>query len=248
MSRSTPRKSRHRRHPSSTGPRQVPVSDYESDAQHMEGPHEAPNPPPRDNTELSLRVLRRYQPDIRSILAIAANAVAYTFLESTQGWEKHGAEGTMFVCDLEPAVAPGGGQAQLLPRVCVFVLNRRSMDNLVIDLWRATDCEVVGELIVFRLEDAAAAAGQGSQGGDAGADKKIIGLWIHADETNTRELHASLILAAWQQARAASESYLQAASAEPQAAAAAAAAAATGDRAAGRQLSVADLFGQRNGG
>ncbi|KAK4096921.1 PH domain-like protein [Parathielavia hyrcaniae] len=212
MSRANPRKSRHRHQASNSGPRQAAAaaSDYDSDAaQYLEN-REATNPQPaRDNTELSLRVLRRYQPSIRSILAIAANAVAYTFLESTQGWEKHGAEGTLFVCDQEPIVAPSG---QVLPRACVFVLNRRSMENLKVDLLRVTDCEVVGELIVFRLEDDNA-GNTNNQGEEAGAGKKILGLWIHADESNTREVHASLILGSWQQCRQALEAYIQSATA-----------------------------------
>jgi hypothetical protein len=192
----------------------VNASDYESDtAQYMENREQMappPNPqPPRDNTELSLRVLRRYQPSIRSILAIAANAVAYTFLEPTQAWDKHGAEGTMFVCEQEPIVTPTG---QVLPHVCVFILNRRSMDNLVLDLLRVTDCEVVEELIVLRLDDDATA--NNIQGGEEGSvGKKIFGLWIHADQANTREVHASLILNAWEQGRQAFDAYIQAATA-----------------------------------
>ncbi|KAL2268943.1 hypothetical protein VTJ83DRAFT_3789 [Remersonia thermophila] len=212
MGRSTPRKSRQRS--GGNGPRQVAASDYESDtAQYLERREaEAPtanaNPQPaRDNTELSLRVLRRYRPKIQSILAVAANAVAYHFLESTQGWEKHGVEGTLFVCDQDPVITPTG---HTLPHVCVFILNRRSMDNLVIDLLNVTDCEVVGELIVFRLADEASQKAPGEEDGSA---KKIIGLWLHADESNTRELHASLITAAWQQARQAYDAYLQAATA-----------------------------------
>ncbi|KAL2263516.1 hypothetical protein VTK26DRAFT_6417 [Humicola hyalothermophila] len=292
MSRNTPRKSRHRHQPSNNGPRPAAAaSDYESDAaaQYLDDPTTSSNlpppPPPRDNTELSLRVLRRYQPSIRSILAIAANAVAYTFLESTQAWEKHGAEGTLFVCDLEPIVVPaaGGQQQAVLPHTSVFVLNRRSMDNLVIDLLRVTDCEVVGELIVFRLEDDGGANGQQQQqqqrqqqqqqqnqqqqqqqqqqGEERGLssssenNKKVLGLWIHADESNTREVHASLILAAWQQGRQALDAYIQDAAAEAVGAGAAPAGSqidaigrSDSAAAAGRQLNVADLFGQKNGG
>ncbi|SPQ21398.1 aa06b6fb-63bc-4d27-b4f5-f89fa55f5b9b [Thermothielavioides terrestris] len=248
MSRPTPRKSRHRRQASSTGPRQVAVSDYDSDAaQFSDSRNPPPPPPPRDNTELSLRVLRRYRPSIRSILAIASNAVAYNFLESTQGWEKHGAEGTMFVCEEEPIVAPTG---HTLPRVCVFVLDRRSMDNLVIDLLRVTDCEVVGELIVFRFEDDS--AGTGNVGDEAQTEKKIIGFWIYSDEDNTREVYASLILSAWQQGRHALDAYMQAAATGsldngPSASDSATAAAAGGtDTAAGKRLSITELFGQKS--
>jgi hypothetical protein len=247
MSRSTPRKSRHRHHASNSGPRQVAASDYESDAaQYLEN-RDATAPPPnpqpaRDNTELSLRVLRRYQPAVRSILAIAANAVAYNFLEATQGWEKHGAEGTMFVCEQEPVVAPTG---QVLPRVCVFVLNRRSMENLEVDLLRVTDCEVVGELIVFRLEDDG--AGNNNQGEEGTGGKKILGLWIHADESNTREVHASLILGAWQQGRQALEAYVQAVQAGALDNGAFASEEARTDSAAGKRLSITELFGKKNG-
>lgn len=213
-------------------------------------------PPARDNNELSLRVLRRYQPGVRSIMAIAANAVAYTFSETTQGWEKHGAEGTMFVCEQEPVVAPTG---QVLPRVCVFVLNRRSMENLVIDLLRVTDCEVVGELIVFRLEEDSnnnTSNGNHQAGGGAeeGPKKKILGLWIHADESNTREMHATLILAAWQEGRLAFDAYIHAATAgvvensgytpepEPESVDVGG-----HESPAGKRLSMSELFGKNNG-
>ena len=251
MSRSTPRKSRHRQHASTSGPRQVGVSDYESDAaQYLENREMAlpPNPnPPRDNTELGLRVLRRYQPSVRSIIAIAANAVAYNLPEATQGWEKHGAEGTMFICEQEPVVAPTG---QVLPRACVFVLNRRSMDNLTIDLLNVTDCEVVGELIVFRFEDAL--AGANNQDEEGAARKKIIGLWLHADAGNPREVYASLITAAWQQGREALDAYIQAAAAASLANGAFAAVpqgavAADSDSGAGKRLSMTELFGRKNG-
>ncbi|GAB1314749.1 mRNA-decapping enzyme 1B [Madurella fahalii] len=252
MSRSTPRKSRHRPNQSSSGPRQVAASDYESDAaQYMENRGMPPsNPPIRDNNELCLSVLRRYQPTIRSLLAIAANAVVYTFLESTGGWDKYGVEGTLFVCDQEPIVAPGTGQ--VLPRVCVFVLNRRSMDNFVVDLLRVSDCEVAGELLVFRLEDGDAANNNGGEEGTGG--KKVFGIWIHEDESNPRTVYTGVILGAWQQARQALGSYLRAAA---EAAVSGNNTAPTGaqvdtvaggDSSAGRRLSVTDLFGQKNGG
>ncbi|KAJ4302000.1 hypothetical protein N0V88_002131 [Collariella sp. IMI 366227] len=241
MSRATPRKSRHHQHPSnSNNTRHQPViaSDYESDAAQyldiMSQPPAPPNPnpqsqqPPRDNMDISLTVLRRYQPDIRSILAIAANAVAYNFLEATQEWEKHGAEGTLFVCEQEPVTAPTG---QVLPRACVFVLNRRSMENLVVDLLRVTDCEVVGELMVFRLQqDEAAAAGiMGRRMG-----KRILGLWIHADEALEEYIQAVTGAAGTGAGKQV---------AQPQAESAG-----RGGSGAGKRLSITQLFGQKNGG
>ncbi len=251
MSRSTPRKSRHRQHASTSGPRQVGVSDYESDAaQYLENREAAlpPNPnPPRDNTELSLRVLRRHQPSVRSIIAIAANAVVYNIAEAAQGWEKHGAEGTMFVCEQEPIVAPTG---QVLPRACVFVLNRRSMDNITVDLLNVTDCEVIGELIVFRLEDTV--AGANHQGQEGAARKKVIGLWLHADTATQREGYAELITAEWKRGRQALDALIQEAAAASLAnrafaAAPQEAASTESDSGAGKRLSMTELFGRKNG-
>ncbi|KAK3370453.1 hypothetical protein B0H63DRAFT_402852 [Podospora didyma] len=246
MSKSTPRKSRHRNQASASGPRQIPASDYESDAAHYMESHATAQPalPTSTNTELNLRVLQRYLHGIRSILSIAANAVVYKFSEGTQSWDKHGVEGTMFVCEQEPLVAATG---QALPQVCVFVLNRRGMENLAIDLVRVSDCEVVGELVVFRLEDD---TGSESNDSDEGAaEKEVIGIWIHADEANTRDINSTIIRGAWQQARLALDSLIEAAAAE-QAELNDGAALQTenprNDMAAGRRLSVTDLFSQNH--
>ncbi|KAK0636096.1 hypothetical protein B0T17DRAFT_481398 [Bombardia bombarda] len=231
MSRPTPRKSRLNRNNQSfsntntnpqnnnnnttttTNPRQPPQSDYESDAaRYLESRStpRLPHAPGRSNPELNLSVLARYLPGIQSILSIAANAVTYTFLEATQSWEKEAVEGTMFVCERAPLPTQ---QAPLLPRVTVFVLNRRGMDNLAVDLVRVSDCEMAQELIIFRLEGDEGGDGDGetdgSDGGGGragpavGKGKKVIGIWIHADEEDTRQVNMDIILAAWQQARVA---------------------------------------------
>jgi hypothetical protein len=214
--------------------------------------HQAPPPAPnsqpeRENTELSLRVLRRYQPTIRSILAIAANAVTYSYSEATQEWEKRDVDGTMFVCEQDPVVTPTGHE---LPRYCVFVLNRRSLDNLVIELLRVTECEFTQDLITLRLENDNAT--NGAQGEKEGVPKNILGLWIHNDAKNPREVYANLILAAWDRGRKAFDEYVHAATAgvrdngvplsEPQAGASTA-----GRPAAGKRLSMSELFGRKNG-
>jgi len=259
MSRSTPRKSRHRQNLSNGGPRQIGASDYESDAQqYMEArdvPHLVPLPS-RTNTDLNLSALRRHLPGIQSILSIAANAVVYTFSDVGQNWEKHGVEGTMFVCEQAPIVTASG---QALPRVCVFVLNRRGLDNLSVDLVRVSDCEMADELIIFRLEDDDASdSNGGSTEGSAG--KEVIGIWIHADEDDTREANSAIIRGAWQQARLALNTLIAAAAAEAEQLAEQTDADDGGALAdahldipeksgpiVGRRISITDLFGQRNG-
>src|SRR5437868_5642645 len=111
----TPRKPKQRHHqrPSSTHLAQIQVSDYDSDivAYNTKHAHHVPSPT-RTNTELNLSVLRRYNPLVRNILSIAANAVIYLFSPSLQQWEKAGIEGTLFVCDTEPYPMAASGGAE----------------------------------------------------------------------------------------------------------------------------------------
>ncbi|KAL6799405.1 PH domain-like protein [Trichoderma sp. SZMC 28013] len=182
MSRATPRKPRHNRHPSNRIPA---ISDYESDAAVVTSAYEAP--PPRTNTELNLSVLQRYLPSISRILSIAANAVVYTFDSTAQSWEKSGIEGTMFVC----AQTPLPEDVDHRPRACVFVLSRRGLDNVVVDLARVGHVELMGELVILKVE------------GDWEEDEKVLGVWIHNDEENTRATNGAIIEESWKIARAA---------------------------------------------
>ncbi|POR31535.1 mRNA-decapping enzyme subunit 1 [Tolypocladium paradoxum] len=214
MSRATPRKARHNRQPSSLIPA---VSDYESDAAAMQAPY-AP-PPPRTNTELNLSVLQRYLPSIQSILSIAANAVIYTFDSATESWDKSGIEGTLFVCAQSPLPEDVGHR----PRACVFVLSRRGLDNLVVDLARVSHVEIMSELVILRVEN----------NWDEG--DKVLGVWIHNDRDETREINGAMIQESWKAVRSVGMAEDQGPEAGP------------AMQAIGRRLSLSDLFGQRNG-
>ncbi|KAI8713514.1 hypothetical protein NCS52_01296100 [Fusarium sp. LHS14.1] len=219
MSRPTPRKTRqHNRQPSNRIPA---ISDYESDAAAYSAVHAdyAP-PPPRTNTELNLSVLQRYLPSIHTILSIAANAVVYTFNSASGGWEKSGVEGTMFVCAQAPLPEDPGQR----PRACVFVLSRRGLDNVIVDLSRVSHAEVSGELVIMKVE------------GDWEEGDKVLGVWIHNDKDETREMNAAMIQEAWKIARSAGPIETQGPEAGP------------AMQAMGRRLSISDLFGSAGGG
>ncbi|KAG6040574.1 hypothetical protein E4U41_000082 [Claviceps citrina] len=181
MSRQTPRRPRHTRQPSNLIPA---VSDYESDAVALHAASYAA-PPPRTNTELNVNVLQRYLPSIQTILSIAANAVVYTLDSGSTSWDKSGVEGTMFVCTQSPH--PESGQ----PRACVFVLNRRGLDNLIVDLARVSHVEIAGELVIFKVEG----------GTTRLEDDKVIGLWIHNDREETRQINGATIQEIWKVTR-----------------------------------------------
>ncbi|KAK2601604.1 hypothetical protein QQS21_004839 [Conoideocrella luteorostrata] len=214
MSRQTPRKARHARQPSNLIPA---IYDYESDAAAFHASY-AP-PPPRTNTELNVSVLQRYLPSIQAILSIAANAVVYTFDSNSESWDKSGIEGTIFVC--AQSSLPDTHQ----PRACVFVLNRRALDNLVVDLARVSHVEIAGELVILKVE------------GDWEEGDKVIGLWIHNDKDETREINGAMIQESWKVARSTATTEEQDLEAGAEAGPAM--------QAIGRRLSLSDLFGQQ---
>ncbi len=154
----------------------------------------APPPPTRTNTDLNLSVLQRYLPSIHTILSIAANAVMYTFDPAGERWDKSGVEGTMFVC----AQTPLPNDPQHRQRACVFVLNRRSLDNVIIDLARVSHVEIMGELVILRVE---------SESG--GPEEKVLGIWVHNDKEETREINGAMITESWKIARMAGVATVQ---------------------------------------
>ncbi|KAL2201890.1 PH domain-like protein [Sarocladium strictum] len=216
MSRATPRKGRgHNRDPSNRIPA---VSDYESDAAAMHRSYEPP--PPRDNNELNLSVLRRYLPSIHTVLSIAANAVVYTFDSLAEQWDKSGIEGTMFVC----AQAPLPEDPDQRPRACVFVLNRRGLDNVIVDLARVTHAELTSELVILSV------AGEWE-----GQGPRVMGLWIHNDHEETRQANYAMIQEAWK--IASTSGVVEGAGPEVGPAL----------QAVGRRLSLSELFTKQNG-
>jgi hypothetical protein len=187
----TPRKPKqrqqnHRHTPSS---HLIQASDYESDAQTYNNIHIPP--PTRTNTELNLSVLRRYNPAIRTILSIAANAVIYLFTPATQTWEKSNVEGTLFVCEQDSDSSTGE------PGYCVVVLNRRGLDNLILDLAQTQHVEVTSELLIMTFQETGAEA----------EDKKTMGVWFFDDKHDTREVNSSLIHQCWEKAISAKAQY-----------------------------------------
>ncbi|TRX93250.1 hypothetical protein FHL15_005829 [Xylaria flabelliformis] len=212
---------------------QPPTSDYESDTpQHMAPQHVAAPSAAlagRTNTELNLGVLRRYLPNITSILSIAANAVVYTFEPPSQ-WKRTNTEGTMFICSQRKAPGEVGETG------CLFILNRKGLQNFVLDLDTVSDFELAGDLLIFKLDHAANEVHLDS--GEA-VRPLVLGLWTYAEEKSDREMNATLINDMWTQAlttrdaRAASDPATIATFAESQAT--------------GRRLSVSDLFSAYNG-
>lgn len=159
-------------------PQPTPASDYDTDTAALTDATASAMtaaPPVRSNNELNLLVLKRYVPPIERIISIAPFAVVYLFSPESQQWEKCGIEGTLFVCQLQPAE----GRV----RYNVVILNRKSLDNFVTELVSGDDIEITEQYVILQVM------------GEDGAPN-IYGLWIFSDEkeqVDTREVVANAI-------------------------------------------------------
>ncbi|KAJ3580082.1 hypothetical protein NPX13_g474 [Xylaria arbuscula] len=190
----------------------------------------------RTNPELNLSVLRRYLPSITLVLSIAANAVVYTFQSGSQ-WKRTTMEGTMFICSQRKAPGEAGETG------CLFILNRKGLQNFVLDLDNVVNFELAGGLLIFKLDYAAHELHL--ENGEAVAPL-VLGIWTHAEEESDRETNATLITDMWAQALSTRDARAQAAASDP---ATFAALAETGPaaQATRRRLSMSDLFSGYNG-
>ncbi|KAI9841492.1 MAG: hypothetical protein M1837_000653 [Sclerophora amabilis] len=148
-------------------------SDYESDVNASDVP--PPPPPSRTNAELNLSVLRRHNPEVSSILALAPFAVIYSFSSSTQQWEKIGVEGTLFVCQLSST-------DEEVERYTVTILNRRDLHNFEAELLNEADVEVTQGYVILKVND-------------EDQVPRVYGIWIFAESPTSSTANVPAITA-----------------------------------------------------
>ena len=141
------------------------VSDYESDAHYLS---DIPPPPERTDEELNLSVLRRYNSDVLGLEYVAPYVVVYTFNPESLTWEKSGMEGSTFLCALRP-------DSEYAYRCAVTVLNRRSLDNLTVELFSRDNVEISDEYIILKSE--------------AAVESQIYGLWVFREPPPSSTAH-----------------------------------------------------------
>lgn len=83
--------------------------------------------------------------------------------------------GTMFICELNH----GEGY-------CVIVLNKKGLDNLVIDVVDMLEVEITTEFLIVRFTDHAV------------GEERALGFYIHDAPVGTRERHSKLIKEFWE--------------------------------------------------
>lgn len=149
MKPATPRKSRRRNQPNSVAANNVPASDYESDAyggapaqqsqisaafldpQFAEGP--------RTIGDMNLDVLKRHLPSIQSYICMSHNTTVYEWDQENDTWGEAAFKGPLFVCNQDPGFHAQTGQ--VVSRACIFLVNRLSLENLVLDMANITVCQ-----------------------------------------------------------------------------------------------------------
>lgn len=175
-SQKTPRKKNHRHNNSQTHIPSIPIqtSDYESEAYV---PATVEN---RSSEQINFTVLRRYIPALQSIISIASSTQIYTFSPETQTWEKTNTEGTLFVCEL--AASPLTGAAQH----AIVVLNRRGLDNLIIETREVENVEITEQFLFVTLRSL--------------GELKTLGFFIYEDNSGAKGYNCQLIMELWERA------------------------------------------------
>lgn len=70
-----------------------------------------------------------------------------------------------------------------------MVLNRRGLENLILDLGSVENVEITDEFLMVGVK------GEGEEG------MKMLGFFIHADKSDTREVNCRLIKEKWEEVR-----------------------------------------------
>ncbi|MCJ1480871.1 hypothetical protein MMC06_001026 [Schaereria dolodes] len=159
----TPRRPRH--------PQNQQSDYYDSDANYLSSI--PPPPSTRTDAELNLRVIKRHDPSVISLVHIAPFASVYVFSVETSQWEKSGIEGSLFICQLSPT-------ARNPERYSVFVLNRKSLDNFNAELLSLADIEITEEYIILQT------AKEG--------EHLVYGLWIFCEPPPASTSHQRAIV------------------------------------------------------
>lgn len=83
--------------------------------------------------------------------------------------------GTMFICELNH----GEGY-------CVIILNKKGLDNLIIDVADMLEVEITTEFLIVRFTDKSV------------GEERALGFYIHDAPVGTRERHSMLIKGLWE--------------------------------------------------
>lgn len=108
----------------------------------------------------NIKVLKRHDPSIESILHSASFVVLYLYNSAKGAWSKSGIEGPMFLF-----------RRTASPHYGIFVLNRNGVENFCVPLTQDDDLEITDDFTILRTESDTVL--DEDDGGE-----KIIGVWV----------------------------------------------------------------------
>ncbi|SPO23771.1 related to decapping enzyme [Ustilago trichophora] len=106
---------------------------------------------PEARTAFNLKVLRRHDPSIVSIVETASFVVLYNY--NGGEWTKTGVEGPLFLF-----------QRRLPPYNGFFLMNRNGVENFSADITPEDDLEITPEFIIYRPA--------------TNGDNEVYGIWV----------------------------------------------------------------------
>lgn len=185
MKPSTPRKSKRRNQPNNTpgaatAANAVLASDYESDAGSWLNPSTFQDPAQstaggRTIGDMNLAVLKRHLPTVQSYISMSHNTTVYEWDTDNETWGESAYKGPLFVCDLHPDTDTDTGHR--VPRACIFVINRLSLDNLVLNLANVTMCRQNDDVSQLIELSAVASSGESVNWGLFIDQESLAGTW-----------------------------------------------------------------------
>ena len=145
--------------------------------------------------QMNLSVLKRYSPQITSVVTTASYAVVYIFNTATATWDRLNIEGTLFIVALNGASPPTSlvekrkrhrrPQKQREPtspeEYQLIILNRINLDNFIIPLTGPEDVESTDKFVILRSRTRCGAIDpQIQEGGEMAGDQEPVayGLWV----------------------------------------------------------------------
>lgn len=112
----------------------------------------------------NIKVLKRHDGHITSIVYSASFVVLYQYSSSNESWSKTGIEGPMFLY-----------RREIAPHYGMFVLNRNGVDNFSVSLTKDDELQLTEQFVILRTEEETILTPDEDE---EGADETILGVWV----------------------------------------------------------------------
>ncbi|CAO1637954.1 unnamed protein product [Parajaminaea phylloscopi] len=114
----------------------------------------------------NIKVLRRHDPAISSVVYSTSFVVLYEYVQGA--WTKSGIEGPMFLFRRDDKS----------PHYGIYVLNRNGVENYAAHITRDDDLDVTEDFVIFRPSGTSSSHSGGDSADGEEEDDAIVGIWV----------------------------------------------------------------------